>query len=208
MNRSFRRLAVAPIALALMGASVAVAGASNSAESPKPRANAVDRAFVREMVPHHRMAVEMARMAVEKAEHQEIQSTAEDIIRTQGREIRQLRKIARRLNVKPAAMGDHEQMMEDAETLGLTMEEMGMSMDMSMLEDADPFDREFIGMMITHHQGAIRMARSERRDGRHRRLRAIAKHVIRAQSKEIRQLNRWRERWYGEESPSGGVPQD
>jgi uncharacterized protein (DUF305 family) len=31
-------------------------------------------------------------------------------------------------------------------------------MDAAMLRDAEPFDREFIGMMIPHHQGALSMA--------------------------------------------------
>jgi hypothetical protein len=62
------------------------------------------------------------------------------------------------------------------------------------------------GMMITHHRGAIRMARAERRRGKDAHLRKIARAIIRAQSAEIREMNAWRKQWYGATSPSGGVP--
>jgi uncharacterized protein (DUF305 family) len=99
-----------------------------------------------------------------------------------------------------------EQTMRDLETLGLTAEESGMDMDMHDLHGAKPFDRMFIDMMIPHHQGAIRMARAERADGKNRRLRRIARDIVRDQAKEIRRMNSWRKAWYGAPSPAGGVP--
>jgi uncharacterized protein (DUF305 family) len=185
-------------AFAVGGVAVPVANAA------KP--NAVDRAFAREMIPHHEMAVEMAGMAATDAEHAALKSAAQKIVDDQTGEIRTLKRIARRLGVSPATMDDHNQMMRDAETLDLTMDQMGMSMDMDELKQADPFDREFIDMMITHHQGAIRMAYAERDRGTDGHLRRIARAIVIAQSDEIRELNRWRKRWYGATSPSGGVP--
>ena len=189
--------ALAVLALALMG------GAEARAAS-KP--NAIDRAFVREMVPHHQMAVEMAGMAQTQGEHAEIKTLAASVIKDQNAEIRMLRKIARRLGVTPASEDDHERMMKDADTLGLTMDQMSMSMDMDELDGAKPFDRKFIDMMVMHHQGAIRMARVERAKGRDAHLRRIARAIIVAQAREIRQMNAWRQQWYGATSPSGGMP--
>jgi uncharacterized protein (DUF305 family) len=175
------------------------------------KTNAVDRAFVREMIPHHQMAVEMAKMAEEQGEHAEIKTLAASIVEDQNAEIAALKKIARRLGVTPAKMPSegmhaHEQMMRDAKTLGLSMEDMGMDMDMNELDGAKPFDRAFIDTMITHHKGAIRMARAERARGRDASLRRIARAIVVAQAKEIRQMNTWRKQWYGATSPSGGVP--
>jgi uncharacterized protein (DUF305 family) len=81
-----------------------------------------------------------------------------------------------------------------------------MMMNMSDLDGAKPFDRKFIDMMIPHHQGAIRMARAELAKGRNAKLRSIARGIITAQAKEIRQMNSWRKAWYGKTSPAGGVP--
>jgi uncharacterized protein (DUF305 family) len=196
----FRIAATALLSAALAGGLVAPGVQAAS------KANAVDRAFVREMVPHHQMAVEMARMAEKQGEHAEIKTLAAAIVKDQSKEIRSLKRIARRLGVTPAKPSAHEQMMRDADTLGLSMDRMGMSMDMNELDGAKPFDRKFVDMMIEHHQGAIRMARAERAKGRDAQLRRIAAGIITAQAAEIRQMNAWREQWYGSTSPSGGVP--
>jgi uncharacterized protein (DUF305 family) len=50
------------------------------------------------------------------------------------------------------------------------------------------------------------MARAELAKGINRRLRRIARDIVRDQAKEIRTLNAWREAWYGAPSPAGGVP--
>lgn len=191
---------------------IAVSGSAAASASPEAvgsaaaRGNAVDRAFVREMIPHHRMAVEMAEMATKQAEHMKITKFARGIISTQDSEIRRMRPIARRLKVKPAPIQDHQVMMKDADTLGLSMDDMGMSMDMQALMNAKPFDRAFIDAMIPHHQGAIRMARAELAKGTNSQLRTIARAIVSGQTKEIRELNTWRRTWYGATSPAGGVP--
>jgi uncharacterized protein (DUF305 family) len=169
---------------------------------------ATDRAFVREMIPHHRMAVDMAEMARMDASHRQIKTLAKSIIEGQNAEIRELTAIRRSLGVKPLPGGDagRELMMRDAETFGLTMDQMAMDMDMDELHGAKPFDRKFIDMMIPHHQGAIRMARAELAKGRSAKLRAIARAIVAAQKREITELNAWREAWYGRTSPAGGIP--
>jgi uncharacterized protein (DUF305 family) len=169
---------------------------------------ATDRAFVREMVPHHKMAVEMAEMARMQATHARIKTLAKSIIEDQNAEIRHMTAIRKRLKVKPLPSGgsEHEAMMRDAHTLGISVDEMGMDMNMDELDGAKPFDRKLIDMMITHHQGAIRMARVELAKGTSTQLRAIARAIVAAQKREIVELNSWRKVWYGATSPSGGVP--
>lgn len=168
---------------------------------------AIDRAFVSQMIPHHEMAVEMAEDAQEMSEHSEIKTTADAIISGQTKEITQLRAIAERLDVEPASMGgSHQTMMKDAQTLGLSVNDMGMHMDMDSLEDAKPFDKAFIDAMIPHHQGAIRMANAQLKGGSDSELNKIATAIVAAQTKEIKQMNSWRKDWYGKSSPAGGVP--
>lgn len=191
---------------ALMLALAAIGGLGTPAGASAATASEVDEAFVGEMPMHHEMAIEMAEMAIEQAEHRAIESTARKIVKAQTSEIARLERIAKRLGVAPVAAGDHMQMMEDLDVLGLTMEQAGMDMQMDDLDGARPFDREFIDMMVAHHRGAIRMARVELKRGKDAQLREIARAIVRAQAKEIRQMNRWRTAWYGARSPSGGVP--
>ena len=191
------------------GAAIAVVAVLAAAPAAaQARTTPADRAFVREMVPHHRMAVGMADMARMQAMHGQIKTLAKQIITAQNAEILELTAIRKRLNVKPLPTGhdEHATMMRDARTLGLSMDDMGMSMDMNELDGAKPFDRAFIDMMITHHRGAIRTARAELAKGGNAQLRAIARAIVSAQKREITEMNRWRNQWYGGNSPSGGVP--
>lgn len=49
-----------------------------------------DKEFVRQMIPHHQMAVKMAKMASERASHPEIRTLAQSIITSQSAEIAQM----------------------------------------------------------------------------------------------------------------------
>ncbi len=163
------------------------------------QAEDTDGAFITEMVPHHEMAIEMARVAQQRAEHPEIKQLAEDIIAAQQGEIQDLEDMHQRLYGEPVSDGEHG-------TLGLDAQMMGMSMDVSMLETAKPFDRAFIDKMIPHHQGAIQMARVELAEGQDQEAEDLATAIVNAQSREIEEMNSWREKWYGAPSPAGGVP--
>ncbi|MDQ2895814.1 MAG: DUF305 domain-containing protein [Actinomycetota bacterium] len=200
-----------PILLAaLMAAAAIIAGCGSSTSSPSA-ANSADRAFVQQMIPHHMMAVQMAQTAGQQGGHPQIKTLAASIISDQQVEIAQMTPIAQKLGVKPDAMPIGGQMssgmMTDANTLGLSMNQMGMSMNMTSLGSAKPFDRAFIDMMIPHHQGAIRMAQAELAKGNNPKLRALARRIITAQDREIGEMNQWRAKWYGVASPAGGIPQ-
>lgn len=179
--------------------------------TPKPTASAadVDKAFVRQMVPHHKMAVEMAQMAARSSEHEEIKTLSSEIISAQNKEISELEAIAKELGVTPGeAMSDsgsmeHGEMTADAKTLGLTMDQMGMSMDMTALESANPFDEAFIDQMTVHHQGAIAMAKAELAGGENAELQKIATAIVSAQEKEIAQMAQWKADWYPDGSGTG-----
>lgn len=202
----FRRTRFCILAVGALLAAALVAGCGSSDD--KESAATADEAFVRQMVPHHQMAVEMAKMAQGQTQHPELKTLVDNITRTQNAEIAQMTSIAGKLDVKPAAMDspDMNAMGRDGETLGVPMTKMGMMMDMSTLEGAKPFDRAFIDMMVPHHQGAIRMARGELAKGSDGQSRKLATQIIAAQEKEIGQMNAWRAKWYGEPSPAGGVP--
>jgi uncharacterized protein (DUF305 family) len=201
---------LAALALAFAGVAGASTAVASTAQTAKATANATDRAFVREMIPHHQMATEMAKMAEMQAQHAQIRTLAKSIIKTQSAEITRLKSIAKTLGVKPASMPANGKMsmqtMDDLASLGVPMSKSGMTMKMSELDGAKPFDRKFIDMMIPHHQGAIRMARAEVAKGKNAQLRTIARGIITAQAKEIVQMNAWRKAWYGKTSPAGGVP--
>lgn len=192
---------IAQLTLPLVAAALLGACGGEGSQEAAAQARKTDKAFVSGMVPHHESAVDMAEIALENAEHRELRQMAERIISAQEAEIAQMKRAHRRIfsaALRPSSMSHSE--------LGLSADEAGMEMDMSMLEDAEEFDREFIDMMIAHHQGAIRMARVELARGGDPELKKLAQAIVDAQAEEIDQMNGWRMDWYGKLSPSGSVP--
>lgn len=51
-----------------------------------------DREFIRQMIPHHRMAIMMSRMAPRRAEHEQTRKLAQNIIASQTKEIKEMRR--------------------------------------------------------------------------------------------------------------------
>jgi uncharacterized protein (DUF305 family) len=158
--------------------------------------NEIDRAFVADMVEHHQLAIEMAEIAEEKAESDFVRQLAGEIIAAQTEEIQTMEDVDAELAAADVQPGD----------LGVPEHLAGMDEDSSALNTAKPFDREFIDMMIAHHQGAIRMARVEQADGENEELMELAGAIIDAQAREIEEMNAHREAEFGAPSPAGGVP--
>lgn len=195
-TKSFTWAGIAALAVLVLGVTLIAGGDDGDAQ-----ASQTDGAFVAGMVPHHEGAIEMARIARKRARHHEIRELADAVIAAQTAEIETLESIHERLFGEPVGAMSHGSM-------GLDAQMMGMDADMSMLESASgtEFDRAFIDMMVAHHQGAIRMAQIELARGEDPEAKALAEDVIETQSREIEAMNEWRERWYGEPSPAGGVP--
>lgn len=168
----------------------------DSSASSSAAGNEIDRAFVAGMVPHHESAIEMAEIAKDLGESDFVASLADDIISSQSEEIETLGKVDEELAAEGVEPGD----------LGVPEHMTGMDGDTASLESADPFDEAFIDMMVPHHQGAIVMARVELEQGQNAELKKLAQEIIDAQSREIEEMNEFRESQFGSPSPAGGVP--
>lgn len=148
-----------------------------------------DERFIDAMAPHHQGAVEMAKVALDNAEHQELQQLARDIVTGQQAEIEQMSAIKERL------FGSSEVPMEMSSE---EMEMMGMMEDPGQLANEDPFDRAFIDEMTPHHESAIQMARVAQESTEDPEIRELARGIVEAQEAEIEQMTAWREEWYPE----------
>lgn len=60
-----------------------------------------------------------------------------------------------------------------------------------------PFDQQFMDMMAAHHMMAIDMSRLALKRAKHPELKAMARKMIAAQSKEIATFRKLRKQWYG-----------
>lgn len=152
-----------------------------------PNGEYSDAAFVDAMVPHHEGAVEMALVALENAEHEEIRTLAQGIIDGQRAEIELFGQIREGLGGPSTGMSQEE--MEGM---------MGMAEDPQQLAQQRPFDRAFIDAMIPHHESAIEMAEIALEESEDPEIRRIAEDIVAAQEREISQMRQWREEWYPE----------
>ena len=149
-----------------------------------PNGEYSDAAFVDAMVPHHEGAVEMAEVALDNAEHEEVHMLAREIIVAQRAEIEELRGIREDLGAATMDMSGGE------------MEGMSMSEDPRELAGARPFDRAFIDAMTPHHESATAMAEVALEESENPEIRRIAEDIASSQKHEISQMRQWREEWY------------
>jgi uncharacterized protein (DUF305 family) len=189
-------VALAAVALGCGDDDSSTAGSQGSTTHRSVSGNQTDAAFITDMNAHHQGAIDMAKLAEEKAEHSEIRSLAGDIISAQEAEISVMKRIADDVE----HMGGH-----GSGHMGMSDAEMGMDMDMSELENAKPFDKAFIDAMVPHHKGAIAMAKDELAKGSQPALRKMAQGIITAQTKEIAHMRAWRKAWYGLAGRSDGA---
>jgi uncharacterized protein (DUF305 family) len=68
---------------------------------------------------------------------------------------------------------------------------MGMMKSMDAMKPTGNMDRDFAAMMKVHHEGAIDMSQMELQSGKDPKMRAMAKRIIEAQKKEIKEFEQW-----------------
>jgi uncharacterized protein (DUF305 family) len=161
-----------------------------------------DAQFIDMMVPHHQGAVEMAKVAQQRAEHPEIAQMAEAIITAQENEIGQMKawRLAwfgsdetpsmERMPMMPGMGGGHA-----AHGGGGTMD---MAADVEALRNTpEPFDKAFIEAMIPHHQSAIDAAKAAESRAERAEIKELAEAIITDQQREIEQMQQWLAAWFG-----------
>ena len=84
--------------------------------------------------------------------------------------------------MKPSAMPAEGSMMSAMDK---------MSKDMAAVSMTGDADRDFVGMMIPHHQGAIDMAKYELAHGKDPKMLKLARDVVAAQDREIAEMKAW-----------------
>ncbi len=142
-----------------------------------------DAMFIDSMIDHHRGAIEMAQQALKESQRAEIIQLAQTIIATQQQEIDQMTAWRKQWYPNEPV----------SEGMGMSMGDMQISKDTTQ-----PFDRRFLTAMISHHQGAIEMARDAQTKAEHAEIKELAREIIQAQEAEINQMQTWSRQWFGQ----------
>lgn len=152
-----------------------------------------DLEFIDLMVPHHQLAVDMARLAEQNAVHGELKGMARDIIWAQEDEINRMNIWLKELaagasNVTPPSHSGSGGYVADSHM-------MGMDVDLNKLAASPNFDRDFIEAMLPHHQSAIDMSKSAMPNLKKAEVRDLATDIITTQQTEIDRMLGWQKEW-------------
>jgi len=148
--------------------------------------NDADTMFAQMMIVHHEGAIEMADLAVEKADSEEVRSLAERISAAQGPEIEKMTSWLEAWGEETSPMGG----MEGMDHGDMDMEGMSQEEAMAELESLSgaEFDQRFLELMIAHHRGAVDMAQEELDGGENPEALELAQKIIDDQQAEISEM--------------------
>lgn len=151
----------------------------------------VDRDFMTMMVPHHEAGILMSQAQVRYGTHAALRKMAAGDVTDQRKDNESMRGYLRGWKTAAKAVGPRSPsaaMLEDMRAMDRATAGMKMTGNQ---------DRDFIEMMIPHHQAAIDMSAIEMRSGRDARVKKVAKGIFDGQSKDVREMKGWYKAWYG-----------
>jgi uncharacterized protein (DUF305 family) len=191
-----RPLVLAATGLALTGLLAACGSSSSPTTSTNPAAastttsvgDTADVSFAQLMIPHHQQAVAMADLALKYGTSAEVKKLATQIQSAQGPEIAQmtawLQAWGAPLTMPSSSSSDG---MGGMDMGGVSADGMMSTQDMDALAMARgvEFDRMWLQMMITHHQGAITMANQVLATTKNAQVTQLANAIVAGQTTEI-----------------------
>lgn len=157
----------------------ATATTATTTADARPQFNDADVTFLTMMYPHHAQAVDMAKMVPEHTDNAELIALAAQVEQAQAPEMAQITELLTSFGQPaPSASEGHQ---------GHDMPGMMTDAQMSTLAAAQgaEFDRQWLEMMIEHHEGAVAMAETELAEGTNPEARALAETIVADQEAEI-----------------------
>lgn len=142
--------------------------------------------FMQEMIVHHQLAIDMAKLVPTNTKRPELLKLSQDIITAQTKEISDMTGwLATWYNTKP---------LSDSMSVPGMMDMMGQMDKLKAAKDAQ-FDEMFLQMMITHHQQAVNMANLLPAKTQRPELLKLGQDIVKAQTAEIEQMKGWQKQW-------------
>ncbi len=113
-----------------------------------------DVKFIQDMIPHHHQALEMAELVADRTNRPELIDAAGRIEASQNDEIEFMRQWLQQRGEPIPEPTAHEAMHTTHKMAGMATPEQMAELAASKATD---FDRLFLSLMITHHEGAVKM---------------------------------------------------
>lgn len=172
---------------------------TTSSTGTKTGFNDADVTFAQDMIPHHQQALEMVELTEGRALSPAAQAIVDGIQAAQAPEIETMSgwlkdwgKTIPGPSLPGHDMGDMGDMddMGDDEMDGGSMGMMSSEQMMQLGNASDAaFEKMWLRMMVTHHEGAVEMAQTEVKDGEYADAVQLAQAIISGQTAEISKMN-------------------
>lgn len=141
--------------------------------------------FANMMIVHHQAAIDMSEVEIAKGTDAQIKTMAKNIITAQNAEIGQLQAFIKNYKMPEAKKENGKRSDELGEAMKTMMDKMnGMQM-------TGNTDKDFVMMMIPHHESAVTMAADELVHGKQLGLIKMAQKISMDQRREINEFKAW-----------------
>ena len=146
--------------------------------------NRPDLMFMNMMIIHHDQAIEMAELAENRTDNENLLKLSQNISQAQTEENQKMSGWLREAGFNHPMRGHR-------------MAGMATQQEMNDLRQSQgrEFDILFSELMIEHHEGGIQMARAEVQNGKSKKVVELAQSMIDAQQEEVEKMETWRNKW-------------
>lgn len=176
--------------VAILGAVMLAGGVLLALGNRAPGSDSPEAGLLRDMIPHHDQAVEMALIIRDRTEDEQLFYLATDIILSQQNQIGMMEGWLMLWDVSPnqqgAMMAWMDQPVEDGLMPGMATQEQVDSLRTLPVGEAEV---QFLSLMIRHHQGALHMAEAYLERGDQEQVEAFCRNVVAVQDREIEMMN-------------------
>ena len=144
-----------------------------------------DLDFANMMIVHHQSAIDMSQVEIDKGTDAQIRTMAQNIITAQNSEIGHLQAFIKGYKIPETKKPNQGMHNELDETMKAMMDNM------NNLQMTGNSDKDFVSMMIVHHESAVKMAGDELSHGKQYEVKKMAQKMVEDQSKEISEFKAW-----------------
>lgn len=155
-----------------------------------PMTGNVDRDFATMMISHHEAGIAMSKIEQAGGTHAPLRKLAAQDIAAQEKDNAEMRRYLQTLPTTATPNGA-----KASEGMMSAMSDMNKVM--QGVKSTGNQDRDFIVQMIPHHDSAIDMANAELRYGRDARVKKVARGIVKSQTKDITNMKKWHQAWFG-----------
>ncbi len=157
---------------------------TNTAMNNAKMSGDFDYDFANLMIMHHQMAIDMSRVEIEKGSDQTIKNMANGIVAAQEIEIREMQQFIKNYKI-PATNNQTSNSFKIATEMKSMMDKMNA---VTMINNVD---KDYVAMMIPHHESAVAMAKMQLKFGTQNVMVDLSKNIIEDQTFEIDEFKNW-----------------